>query len=470
MKVRVAYPYLVVGAIFAACRSDSPPTTAPLSGARASSASLGSDDAMDQAIRMRLAERAKTPQEARDDIEGGGNIVIVGFRPPGAMAGVDSKGQSRVSARMREVYADSSARGATRVIHRFKNIPAIALEFDNAGVAEALRHKPWVDYVAPNTGFVTPEFTSCGLGANEVPAPPGDPDVPQIVPWQASKIGADTVWARGITGVSSFNRDLIIFGDGVVEHNTSPSQPSGPDLYTEIINWYVPWSSLDGRHETPVVGAAAARNNGVGTIGIAPGARVRVDKILEGDSAKINYLAIAIDNEAAYSWVMNLSWGHNTTNPVAAPVWLPILDAIRNAYYTYNVIFVTSTGNLDRGDLYHFPAVFDEVVGVGGSGGTDGHVYNNWAPGNVEISAPAAAVVTVCKGGQTGTAHGTSFAAPLVAGAFMLLKQAYPTESASRLRERVRLTAKPMAGGANKVARVELAFARRSTFPQHQVP
>lgn len=152
----------------------------------------------------------------------------------------------------------------------------------------------------------------------------------------------------------------------------------------------------------------------------------------------------AFDQEAQFSGVMTISYSTKQTSSAPPASFAPMYDAIKRAYYQYGTIITASTGNQGRADLYAYPARFPEVVGVGGSGFNDEYVLNNYAPGNVELAAPAIDVGTVCKGGQTGIADGTSFATPMVAGAFMLLREKFPNDTPDQLRARLRSTAVPM--------------------------
>jgi subtilisin family serine protease len=184
----------------------------------------------------------------------------------------------------------------------------------------------------------------------------------------------------------------------------------------------------------------------VGIVGIAPGA-ILSDGNITGDGATTawqNAAASIINLAAPETKVISISYSSKLT--YEPPDFALLHDAVINAYYQRGMIIVASTGNESSATIQSYPARWTEVIGVGGSGYSDEYVYNNYAPGNVEIAAPAVDVGVICQGGGTqGTASGTSFATPLVAGAVMLLRQKYPTNSNDWIRARLQNTALPMA-------------------------
>lgn len=157
---------------------------------------------------------------------------------------------------------------------------------------------------------------------------------------------------------------------------------------------------------------------------------------------------------------MTISYSTKITSSTPPSSFTGLYDAISNAYNQHDVVFTASTGNEGSSSLYAFPANYDEVIGVGGSDKNDNYTLNNYAPGNVEIAAPAVDILTVCKGGDIGAFDGTSFATPMVAGAVMLLRDQNPTWSNDQVRQKLQNTAVPMANQAKSGAgRVDVAEA-----------
>jgi subtilisin family serine protease len=202
---------------------------------------------------------------------------------------------------------------------------------------------------------------------------------------------------------------------------------------------YVPGS--EGDHGTPVAGPINAADNLVGTVGVAPNVALRVQKVSDLGVVYWDLAAGAISNEDAFAHVMNMSFSTKIGSPDPPPELAPLYDAIKVAYYQHGVVFVASTGNQSSGTTYSYPARYPEVIGVGATDENDLWTLNNWAPGNVDITAPGTDIYTVCKGGGTANATGTSFSTPQAAGAVMLLRAIHPTWTPSEVWEQLRTTA-----------------------------
>jgi hypothetical protein len=348
---------------------------------------------------------------------------------------------------------------AEQVIRRFEGIPAIAVKLPNAQIALQLRKLLWVDYVAPGgSGLVTPDIATSSSSVVSCyydygSAPP--PQSPQAVPWNIQRIRADQAWGVAGRGEGS----IAVLDDGMDE---GPNNLSPVELPWDFKRYYAPTSTVNGQHGTPVAGAAFGHDNDVGTVGAAPRATGRIYKVSDPNDQNVEvYSAWAIDDARIYSKVITISLSTKQTSSDPPSAQVGLYDMIRNAYYQNGVLITASTGNESRADYYAYPARYSEVIGVGGAGYNDEYVLNNYAPGNVEVAAPAIDVSTVCKGGGIGVETGTSYATPLVAGALMVLRGKYPSESNSQIRERLRSTAIPM-GDSQKPA--GLIFGEQSLW------
>lgn len=151
---------------------------------------------------------------------------------------------------------------------------------------------------------------------------------------------------------------------------------------------------------------------------VAPSAKIMSLKAFNadgsGDEANIvRAIYFAADNQAN---VINMSFG------------LPnISDALLKAINYANrkgVICIASVGN-DAQTALVYPAAFGNVIGVASvDSQNQPSLFTNRGPDLVTIAAPGENLVTTFPGDQYAVASGTSFSAPLVAGAVSLMLDA----------------------------------------------
>lgn len=190
----------------------------------------------------------------------------------------------------------------------------------------------------------------------------------------------------------------------------------------------------DNGHGTHVAGTAAARDNGAGVVGVAPGARIHSVKVLgaSGDGLVSDVIA-GVDWATERSdtiEVANMSLGCLCSSAA--------LDRALSASAARGVVHVVAAGNDDTDVARVTPAGHPEVLTVsaladfdgapGGSGAStcrddeDDTLagFSNWGSG-VNLAAPGMCILSTWLGGQYATASGTSMASPHVAGAAAIL-------------------------------------------------
>jgi subtilisin family serine protease len=308
--------------------------------------------------------------------------------------------------------------------------------------------------------------------------------VGQVITKFAGTIGKDTKWEAAVTG--AFCGGGPCTGQGVtVAVVDTGIDDSHPDLTGQLSAASVSLAAGYGPkdddvgHGTFIAGLIAARkDNGIGLVGIAPNAQLLAVKVATedgfvGDTAQ----AIAYAADAGAS-VVNLSY----TNPTLDEVERAVIELATAS--PYNMVVVAAAGNSgDKGNPLLFPAAYPHVVSVGAVD-SEGRVANfSQRNSAVDVTAPGMMVFSAlantiadrdCEGTAFSTAqsvieyltqygciffdgvrddtlyeigNGTSYSAPLVAGAAALAKQKWPSINGDQFEALVRATADDDASG-----------------------
>lgn len=267
----------------------------------------------------------------------------------------------------------------------------------------------------------------------------------QVVPWGVARVGANTNSNTG-AGVHIYVIDTGIDSDH-------------PDLAAHIGNGFAPvackgrkcnqpWDDDNG-HGTHVSGSAAAIDNNIGVVGIAPGATLHAVKVLSSQgSGSISGIIQGIDWMTAevqargQAAVANMSLGGSgsktgTCTSSGFTGTDTFHQAICNAKNA-GVVFAVAAGNDGADAQNSTPAAYDDaVITVSATQQPDNWpTWSNWGDGNpsgvsapVAIAAPGVSILSTWNDGTTNTISGTSMASPHVAGAAALYLASHPQQA-----------------------------------------
>jgi serine protease len=186
---------------------------------------------------------------------------------------------------------------------------------------------------------------------------------------------------------------------------------------------------------------APETDNGVGLTGSAFKCRFLPIKISDDDNIltmAYEGLVYAADHGCK---VINCSWGSTAYMEMGQ-------DIVNYATINLGALVIGACGN-NHNEVLFYPASYDYVFSVAGTteldqkwspdntGTTSGSTYNY----RVDISAPGAMVYTAGDGGYTMAWGGTSFSAPIVAGAAALVWSYYPELNPLQVKEVLKISA-----------------------------
>jgi subtilisin len=251
----------------------------------------------------------------------------------------------------------------------------------------------------------------------------------QALPTGINRVDADLSPARSGDGTGSVNADIAILDTGI--------DFSHRDLNIYAQKTFVSGTSSandDNGHGTHIAGIAAAKDNGYGVVGVAPGARLWAIKILDSTgSGFISTIIAGIDYISKYSSlvdVANLSFGCQCKSSA-------LDNAISNAV-AKGITFVVAAGNAHTDAATFAPANNPNVIAVSAIADSDGKCggrgpstsygrddsfasFSNYGS-TVDMADPGVSILSTYKGNSYAYISGTSMAAPHVTGGAALYK------------------------------------------------
>ena len=317
---------------------------------------------------------------------------------------------------------------------------------------------------------------SAALSPGQVQALEADPDVAAVVPDEpteltsqsmptgVARIGGRTSATARIDGVDErVDADVAVVDTGI--------DPSHPDL--NVVGGVncstadrTAWQDANG-HGTHVAGTIAAKDDDIGVVGVAPGARLWAVRILDADgNGLLSWYICGLDWIAAQRdpsdssrpliEAVNMSvakWGAD--DGACGSTNSDLLHAAICRLVASGVTVVAAAANDSGPASARVPAAYDEVITVSALADTDGKPgglggdkcwswggydvddtfadFSNYGP-DVDLIAPGKCIWSTKPGNTYGWSSGTSMAAPHVTGAVALYKASRPSATVAEVK------------------------------------
>jgi subtilisin family serine protease len=268
---------------------------------------------------------------------------------------------------------------------------------------EALRHDPRVKSIEQDqTLSISPYKGKPGSGGG------GGSSDPQVVPYGTLRVNGGTTTSNNTawvidTGIDLDHPDLNVDVTRSISFLTGSPSNQNPD-------------DQNG-HGTHVAGTIAAKDNTIGSVGVAPGTTVVAVRVLDRRGSGSNSGVIAgVDYVAANGVagdVANMSLGGGVSTALD--------DAVIAA--SADVKFVLAAGNSSTDANNSSPARANgpNIYTISAMDSNDDWAsFSNYGNPPVDYCAPGVAVFSTWKDGGYNTISGTSMAAPHAAGVLLL--------------------------------------------------
>ena len=322
-----------------------------------------------------------------------------------------------------------------------------------------------------------PRASAPGSTSTQRTALEADPSVVAVVPdevieveGQTTPTGVSRIFTKSntiakINGVDErVDADVAIVDTGI--------QPNHPDL--NVVGGYncstsnrAAWRDVQN-HGTHVAGTVAAKDNTIGVVGVAPGARLWAVKILNDDGyGLLSWYVCGLD------WILAQRDPADPSRPLIEAANMSVAksgdddpdcgaserDVLHLAICRVvkgGVTVVAAAGNDQMSAAKWVPAAYNEVITVSALADTDGkpgalggHRCFSWGSydsddtyanfsnygSDVDIMAPGKCIWSTKPGSTYGYMSGTSMATPAVTGAAALYKAGRPKATPAEVRE-----------------------------------
>ena len=313
-------------------------------------------------------------------------------------------------------------------------LSGIAIKVPNKQVIESIESLPMVDYIE-----------------NDIMAEAFD----QTISTGINRIDADMSSTNSGDGNGNIDIDIAILDSGIDLNHSDLNiyhQKSFVNSNTGLSSFFgmsattAPTADDDNGHGTHVAGIAAAKDNTIGSVGVAPGAKLWAIKVLDNKgTGPLSTIIKGIDYVTKYAnqiEVVNLSLGCECKSAA--------FDTAINNSVKAGIVFVVAAGNAGKDALNTSPSNNPNVISVSALADSDGKcgeqgsntgyglddslaTFSNYGS-VIDIAAPGAKIYSTYKGNSYATMSGTSMASPHVAGAAALYLIINPDASPSMVK------------------------------------
>jgi subtilisin len=269
----------------------------------------------------------------------------------------------------------------------------------------------------------------------------------QVLPTGIDRIDGELSSTLSGNGSGAVDVDVAVIDTGI--------DPTHPDLNVAGgVNCSTGRSFNDGNgHGTHVAGTIAALDNGIGVVGVAPGARLWAVRVLNNQGfGFFSDIICGIDwvtARAATIEVANMSLSGSGSDSACGSNVDPMHEAICRSVAA-GVTYAVAAGNNHADAATRVPAAYDQVMTISALADFDGQPGGRAAPtcradeddtfanfsnfgADVDLIGPGVCILSTWKGGGYNPICGTSMATPHAAGAAALYKSTHPAASPAQV-------------------------------------
>ncbi len=219
----------------------------------------------------------------------------------------------------------------------------------------------------------------------------------QITPYGIPLVGAPAMWGAPPSSVGRGGGVIL----AVLDSGVDPAHPDLPPLLAATT--FVAGTDAQDRfgHGTHCAGTAAARDNDLGVVGVAPAVDLISAKVCNDEGT----FCATSDAAAAIDWAVQSGASVITMSFSVDDTVTQALEDICNAATAANVLLVAAAGNSGDGTLY-YPGSYPSVVCVAALNDAGERAgFSTFGP-QVDLAAPGVGVLSTYLPGTSGAAAG----------------------------------------------------------------